>query len=451
MESDHQLDARRPLSRSELGWAALRYYFSGVLSGEGALDEEIMRQALAALTAKYPFLGAQVVLGDQGFEFVLPAGNAEPVFTFEKGDVDAPISPEQGSLPDGKVAGVRVISDGDRFKIVFIGHHAGADARLVMQYGFELFAYYTGLSLGSGFEGGSFHGLPSSPELVLEEYGVPALDPSEYFRRSYGEQVAEQILSNPAEPKQPPAPAVEDSNAEDSGSPRLVSSSLHLSEEQTRAVKDAAKRAGVTVHAVVCAAAVLAEFLLDESSARRFVVLRTAVDARGRTVPPIGNPASVTNFAGASIALFAARRDDDPTVWAEHVLKQVNSDTEHGMVPVSVRLLPELLGTLQRMRLEDGSELCRISISNVGVMPTLPAPEGLRLTTLDAHMEADPIPGLIPRSGRTSGSERNYGVMTYAGRLRMRLFLLDRPQSEVDQVIEALGRAFAIVSGAVER
>ena len=142
---------------------------------------------------------------------------------------------------------------------------------------------------------------------------------------------------------------------------------------------------------------------------------------------------------------------DDPIVWAEHVLRQVNSDMEQGLVPVSVRLLPELLGTLQRVQLDDGSEVGRISISNVGVMPTLPTPDGLRLTSLDAHTQADPIPGLIPRSGRTSGSERNYGVVTYAGRLRMTLFLLDRPQSEADRVIEAVGRAFAIVSGGAEQ
>ena len=411
----------------------------GIVSqGRGQLDEAAFRRALSALRAKHPVLGARVRLGTEGFE-VSAESDGEPVFLFGPGDVEAPIGDDDHFLTDGKAFGVRVVTDGERFRVTCVGHHALMDGRHFIYYMFELFSRYTAAARGEALDSTEPFPLPGTPEELLAERGHGPIPFGDFLRQLYENDVAELLLNPPPSQAEGQAAA----SVESLEALRIINRRVLLTSEETATLVETARKHGVSLHALLSAATVLVELSLSDSVEERLVVLRSSVDIRNRVYPPV-EVTDATNFAGATVAVFPASRNEDPSVWARHVGDQLAVDLQKGLLPQSVLLLSKFIGTALKARGADGAEPARIFITNVGALPPLPLPEGVVVDDMEAMVFAAPTGETV--SPQASVQERSYVVVTHGGKLSISLYLVGRDGEEADQIVGRLAKAIAVVS-----
>ena len=426
--------------------AGMSATINAVIQGRGQLDEPALREALALLRAKYPVVGGRVVRAADGMGHTLRLDCAEALIcTVEEGDLDRPLREEDLLLVGGEALAVRVVRRGERFRLVFSCHHSLADGRVMITYLAEFFALYTSLVTTGSAEAGPSRPLPLPPEEVLSERGVKKLAFDEFLRQSYGEEAAEffaQAMSSASsgearQDSEEPAERAQFAVAHDR---------LRLSREQTAALIALSKRSQVSVHGLVSAAAVLAELLVEGAPDFLILQLRSAVDVRTRVIPSVTDPMSVTNFSGNSTTLVLAQRGDDPLVWAKQVRDQIAVDLDRGIMPQSLLQMSGLTNIMRELSAVVSQPMPdTVFVTNVGVLPELPVPDGMTLEDVHGVIHSNPSSEQFDvKAQQAIGASRNhsYLVSTFDERLSLDLFQFVSSEADTAPIIGALGRAF---------
>ncbi|MGL6235811.1 MAG: phthiocerol/phthiodiolone dimycocerosyl transferase family protein [Segniliparus sp.] len=436
----------RELSGMESFMAGMSATINAVIQGRGRLDEGALRAALALLRAKYPVVGGRVVRAADGKGHTLLLDRADaPVCTIDDGDLDRPLQESDLLLVGGEALAVRVARRGDRFRLVFSCHHSLADGRVMITYLAEFFALYTSLVTTGSAEAGPPRPLPLPPEEVLSERGVKKLAFDEFLRQSYGEEAAEfftQAMSS-ASPCEAPEAAEE---AAERAQFAVAHDRLRLSRGQTAALIALSKRSQVSVHGLVSAAAVLAELLAPGSPDFLILQLRSAVDVRTRVSPSVEDPMSVTNFSGNSTTLVLAQRGDDPVAWAKQVRDQIAVDLERGIMPQSLLQMSGLTNIMRELSAVVSQPMPdTVFITNVGVLPDLPVPDGMVIEDVHGVIHSSPSPEQFDAKAQQAiGASRNhsYLVSTFDDRLSLDLFQFVSGEADTAPIIGALQQAF---------
>ncbi|ADG99122.1 condensation domain protein [Segniliparus rotundus DSM 44985] len=411
--------------------------------GRGRLEEPLLRQALALLREAHPALGGRVVRATGGAGFALRLDEPDlPVLRFVSADPEQRPEDEELLLREGEVLAVRVTTRGDRFRLVFSCHHSLADGRAMLAHLRRLLSIYTSLAATGKALAGPARPVPLSPEKALCERGVEKLDFEEFLRRGYGEQAVE-FFNSARRPPQTPGPAGPVAAAAP-GELTVARGRLRLSKEKTAALLRLGKRAQLTMHGLVSAAAVLAELLLEGAPDFLVFQLRSVVDARARVVPPITEPTAVTNFAGSSTAVVLAERSGDPLDWAKQVLSQIGADLESGLVAQSIL---QMSGSMDAVRELAGAACApapdTVFITNVGVLPPFELPDSIVLEDLHGVIHSSPGPDAFAcKAGQGASRNRSYLVSTFNGRLNLDLFGFGADEARAAPLLDALERAF---------
>lgn len=444
----------RPLSKFENSMAVFGLVIGFSARGRGRLDEVKLRQAVSALHVEHSILGARVRFGAAGFELAVEPGGA-PLFEWGSGDVDALAASEDQFITDGNAFGVKVTTEGDRFRITCAGHHAFMDGRHLHFYLTRLFEHYTSVVLGEELAGGGPAPLPEPPEALLAGLGYERLPIADFVREAYKADTAE-LLLRPRASSDGEADAFTLEDLDELG---VVHRRLLLESAETTAFAQAARKHGVSLHALLAAAAILAERSLAGAPETQLIVLRSAVDVRNRVSPPVA-PAAATNFSGSTVAVFPTSGDDAPIVWARQVGEQLASDIENGLLPKSILAQSDLIEVTLNARDEDvAAEPGRVFITNVGAFPALALPDGVVIDHIDGAVVAKPSEPLVAmlshaiQAGQVvprpvSMREHAYVVLTYGGKTSISLFIVGsaKREPEAEAAITALHEAIAALS-----
>jgi phenolphthiocerol/phthiocerol/phthiodiolone dimycocerosyl transferase len=202
-----------------------------------------------------------------------------------------------------------------------------------------------------------------------------------------------------------------------------------LDERETAGLVAAARAEGVSVHALVCGHILLGQYLLSGSAEPMVMACSSAVDLRNRVSPPVGRT-ETTNFFGVHTAHVEVSATSRPADIGREVVRQLHEAVAAGQVSIDLRT-SESVTPAASMR----ESLRSAAVSNLGVLPPFPQPEGMVITDFEAF--ADLTPALISATA----------VYTYGGRLRMR-FVYPAELFSSDDVDEIVGRTMELLRNA---
>ncbi|ADG97619.1 acyltransferase PapA5 [Segniliparus rotundus DSM 44985] len=395
-----------------LGSMTLR--FTAVL--RGSLDTAALREAFVALRRANPSLNGRVEPHEQGLALVVDEFS-EPVVRVREGDFD-----ERFDIMDHTqhLVELELVSKGDRHWVSLSVSHTMADARLGYTYFLELLSTYTDLVTTGAASDGSARPVPDAPEALLAERGIVK-------RREPGAMKLAGVVS-----------LATDEKASES-SPRMSKQALRFDKRTSKALLDAAKARGISMHGVVAGAAISAARTLMEGHGNKPIDfgLSSQVDIRSRIQPPVGIDAG-TNVLGFSYARVAARPEDDPFELGKSVTDQLREDLADGVVQQYVLHLDDM-----GARLKDPSPT--LGISNVGVLVIPRTPDSLTVEGVIGGIESDfstlnQLRSAAPEEERPAPMPPLIGVYSVLDELHIQLLHSEStfPKARAEQLVRAM-------------
>ncbi|GAB3129020.1 acyltransferase [Tsukamurella serpentis] len=348
---------RRALSELEVPYVVTGTTSSGSFTVRGPLDAQRMAAAFAALRREQPVLTGVIEAGATGFELVVPERAVD--------ETHAPVTVEQRSFapgdvrldadPQRSIAALAIASDGDLHRVTLGVSHAVADGAHAVALNLRLWELYT----DPHDERTPAPALPHAPtDLAGRLPAAQAPEPLSITARTCG---------NVPEPS-----AV---NAGEFGFERI-----RLSAEDTTALRERAKAAGLSVHGLLAGLIVTAERAAMPVDPQQPVPMAvfSPVDLRGRCEPPVG-ATEVTNFAGSSTAPLTVCADTPATEIGQAVLQRLRADLADGSAASA------LTGTAA-VTVTDGAP---VRLSNLGTVPPPSTPQDVTALDFNTSSEVD--------------------------------------------------------------
>lgn len=428
-DQSHPTDAT-PISR-KLAPSELQYLLGGAtvahnLYGSGRLDAAALSDALDALARKYPLLGGQITGRSLNFRRA-----RRPQLRFEEVHderVDDYVLGPASALPMRQVCSVRVAYAGDRFRMTLLLRHAIADARAGLKYLQDLWDLYT-CRIESG----------ATPVVAPE----PVPPPLEAMLTARGFTPADEQLVDLAQTQNGSVPL---------GTPwkrhRPERGRVRLSREETTALQQAGRANGLTLHGLVCAAALLAEHELsdeDESTA----MLSSFVDLRNRMDPPV-SAAGGTNVLGPSDVIVRIANDSNPFSLGSVVLDELRDSLASGHIHrVALRGLDRSVA--RRVARDFARQVVRTrrlpvhhvsQVTNWGTIPALRTPADVTLDDFRGGVELAAPAAAAVRMGAGTARGHLYFVTSFDGRLSVEFNRLSSKDETAAHVEEQLRGVF---------
>lgn len=338
----------------------------------GAVAGEAIDGAFAALCAAHPVLRARVVGAGPDTRLVVGPDHRPEVVTLalDDGDPLARIAALPWDSSRSVAELVHLRGDGHGF-LSLRTDHAISDGTAWLGFFRELLRILHDTARGDGTAPPAGNTLPRPPaEVFHHRIGVIPYD-RRLFHSGDGTLMPD-------------------------GSGEVISGYIRLTEEETNWLRTAARRYGTTVHGLVCGAVLLAQYGFTEVTAPARMFCVSPVDFRGRVDPAVGD-LDTTNFMLSYVAEVPVTPRTSPVTIGRSVKKQMDG----ALAAMSgVRAAEPLAGSLP-------GNLSYALVSNLGVIPDLPAPGGLAIT--DLHIVNTVADTMFP----------GYYVYTYGGTLRI--------------------------------
>ncbi len=372
----------RPLASSEIGFVGPHPTTCAFeLTVRGALDQDALGDAFAALRAEHPALDAAVAPAGDGYAFVSPVAGA--AHTCGPG---APLVD-----PALALARLHVTSVGDRHRVALAISHALADGTHLFALLSRLWAHYTALVGTGATDVSAPHPFPGSAQRVLATLDVPQVGTGRARldgARWYGS-----------------APVL--TPGEDDGAVLPETISLRFSPETTERFTDAAQQSGVNaLLSGTLLAAERAGFLGEDPAAPIRIGAMTLVDLR-RRVRPLLDPTEVTNFVGASYSAPELTGAADPERVGSALARTVRADVRGGRA----------LAALADAAASSATPEPPVVLSNLGPLDVA-LPDDLIAEDLRPVLSMDSTALHVPAGPRRAApSATIHQVWTFRGRL----------------------------------
>ncbi|MFG2603530.1 condensation domain-containing protein [Streptomyces sp. NPDC048514] len=379
----------------------------------GHIDAEALSAAFDAVTRAHPSLRTRIVPDGGGFALSLLDEGERPRLTTRTGLAEDAYAAELNTplALGGPLSRAVLVSapEGDGHLFVLSVDHTITDGHSSIALHNEIWDRYRALVEGEEMPGaaaGAPDAEPHWPEPVSRL--LPAADPAE--TAGYLEGRIEESRRHPVElvPYDvPPAAATGAASGPGrtgaAGDGHIEVCRLTLDEERTTRLRHTARRAGVSVHALVCAALLAAARRRLPGDGPRTLGCLSPVDLRSRLTPPL--PAAVMVPAVTThLQTLDVSTEADPTTLARTVHARLGDFVAGAGPHHEMRITPEIPGrpTLQ---------LATVIATNMGVVrgPRLPA--GLRATDVRLVPAREQY---FPQAGR---SPLMACVVSFEGRL----------------------------------
>ncbi|WP_019548756.1 phthiocerol/phthiodiolone dimycocerosyl transferase family protein [Streptomyces sulphureus] len=369
---------------------------------EGPVDVDAMERAWAELLALDPALAGTI--SQQQGRYVLSA--RAPARSKARTATTTPEHREALAAaldPATALARLVVTPCEGGYRVGLAIHHAVADGRAAAALYALLWERYTAVLSGKGEHVAPRGGLRPGAEPFL----------SHLFTREEVEAAVRAYRG--AFHGFPKGPAA---GVGDDGAVRVRR--LLLDRAETNSLLATARRAEVSVHALLCAALLSAGRRADADEGAPLLLSGwSVVDLRRRVTPHVSD-LGVTNFTSGAKSELDVARDTDPLQLARRVKRQLDSQLA-ARTPQKLALrLGEVVGAAFA-----SVSPPRFLLTNLGVLPPLQVPDGVAIRDLRFY-DSQPVPVPI------------YMAQTYAGRLSVELVQWQSAASE-EQARTALG------------
>ncbi|GAA2264387.1 hypothetical protein GCM10010145_44470 [Streptomyces ruber] len=360
----------------------------------GPVDVAALSTAFDTVTAGQPTLRARIVPDGTGFALRLLGEDDRPRLSVRTGDLEEAYAAELNTpLPvGGPLARAALVSepDGDRHLLVLLVDHTITDGHSAIALHNTLWERYRAI-----VERGAEPPVAVSPWPRPVSLSLPPADEADIA--AYLERRSEEARRHPVElvSYDVPRPAADEGHIE--------VRRLTLGLEATTRLRESARRAGVSVHALVSAAVLMTARRRLEGNGPRTLGCLSPVDLRSRLASPV--PASVMVAAVTThLQTVEVSEETEPLALARSVHARINDFITRGDHFREMRITPEIP---RNPALQTGT----VIVTNMGVVPGPRLPEGLRAT--DVRL----VPGreqYFPQAGR---SPVMACVVSFEGRL----------------------------------
>ncbi|MEU9272558.1 hypothetical protein AB0E04_45280 [Streptomyces sp. NPDC048251] len=387
----------RALTPTERIYADKEIYTGYMVHAAGRLDPDALKTAYEAVCHAHPQLAGRLENGDEGLHVV--ESGTRPEVRFCDGDLEHPLT---GVELDQRqtLSMLNVVRDGDEASVTLLTHHGIADGHHSIGVLAALWSCYTD---------------------VIQ--GVPVDLPRQPFPRSLEDLLAERGIRG-AVPTGAATPRA--SHVTDVPAPGLVPLVRHVAQcrftpAETTALAELCRRAHITVSGLVSGALLLVEAEFRDVPVTD-LVLRFPVNLRNRLTPRIG----ATEGANV-VGEVRFRVTDGIEPHAVAIGRAFGERLRAGLADGSIqRSLPDIVDMINRHTVgaatprearqaaprEAGPAV--ISMTNVGLVPPMRTPDGLRLTNFNMVSRIREAPAQFVAA-------RGYVVSTFAGRLSIAL------------------------------
>ncbi|GHF55949.1 hypothetical protein FHX82_002335 [Amycolatopsis bartoniae] len=340
---------------------------SYVVEYRGELDETALDRSFELVCLRHPVLRGLIHHDGTGYLLHVPPEH-QPKLEAHDGGEETLLRIVRSPWDSGKTLAQLVLVRGDQGGFVaFRLDHAIADGGNRMAMFSELWQHYRELKTTgmSTVEPGNT--LPRSPEHLLHE-------------RLHGTELTQE----PGQAK-PPKPAHD-----------LLEGRIHLSTVDTKMIVRRAKKAGISVHALVSGAILAAH--RDHGTADGPVAMMywSPVNVRHRLTPPVG-PTETTNLSLIHEALAVVEPEASPVAIGRTLKASLDEAIANHELPTGP---PTTVFDTSLDR-----HLAIVLVSNYGVMPPFAEAPGLEI--VDFRTLSPAKVGIYP----------SYPVYTYGGRL----------------------------------
>lgn len=343
----------RPLGGTETMFAmsgtAITYYALAT----GVLDASVMQRAFDMLAHHNPVLSASISVEDQ--EFVLRRGRRRALpFSVDAGDPQQWFTGWSQPVDQTRdLTRLDVVTDDHATAVGLTVHHAIADGRAGFALLAELWSTYTELLAGRHLD----HPVRTFPR-PLEVAVRPGSDQAE----------------QPAEPTDlvgltdlPRSPLTGATSVQGQFA-------IELTAAQTAALRDDARAHGVSVHALLSGATLVAERSLIDGDGPELLLTSSAVDLRAALPTPMA-PLDGTNIIAVIPDAIVVDRRTPPAAAGRAVVDRINTERTSATL-----LSRSLLGPIDLNLLLAAPPMS--FITNIGRVPAMATPPGTEITDL---------------------------------------------------------------------
>jgi len=396
----------RNLARSEEMFARSQTFFGGAVELNGAVDVDAMSVAFDTLLQAYPVLAGHLEEGPDGLHQIVVDDFLHPGIWL----VDAERTPSADTAAmrlDQRIslANLRLkVADG-RSELTLYTHHSLTDGQHHAALLMELFSWYTDLVCAGRIDTVVVHEAPESLEAMLEHRGIGKQSRSG-FERLLPAMFAYELPpsgrrtagGNPPLPVQVPA------------------ARCQLTEQESRALVVFARDYGLSLHSLVSAAILLAEWQVRSTPDIPIPYLYP-VNLRFLLTPPVDETAC-TNPLGVATYLAKIGNNTDIVDLARDIVETFRDDLSDGVIQQSL-----LHFGLQYEGSPPGLPDLVLA-SDGGSVPAVRTPPNLGLTSLKTELHTASAAGVdfynfimlgdqlqIEHHSHTPGRERSIAVI----------------------------------------
>ncbi|MBS9535241.1 acyltransferase [Mycobacterium sp. M1] len=356
----------RKLALSEEMLAETQNFVGLAAHVTGPVDVDLLSEAYEALLESHPILTGRIEqLPDGRHQFVTDDLLPEPIEVVElEGDTPAP--PLHFDQTESLVHLRLLIRDGRAQPTLYV-HHAVADGHHMYALIEEMLSFYTDLVTTGRLGAITVEPAPESIEAVLADRGV------EKQKRSGIERFMPALFAYDLPPTRR---AVTDAKPD---SPMLVPmASCRLSEAETDAVVAFGKAHDLSLHAVLSAAVLTAEWQLRGKLSIPVPYVYT-VDLRYFLSPPV-SATGCTNPIGLATYLAEIDAKTDLVDVARDIAQTFQKDLDEGVIQQSrLHFSPQYVGNPPGMP-------DVVVLSNNGLVPPVRTPAGVEVTTTHGEL-----------------------------------------------------------------
>lgn len=311
-----------------------------IVEHRGRLGDELISRTVDNVSAKHPALRAHIIHEGQRCKLEAP-GSARLRVVIREGsegvlrdEVHSPWNPEHG------VAKLIVVRSAQCGYVALRLDHSIFDGRSMFNMLNELWHVYAQTQTGLYESPTAAPTLPCAPADLFNERWSELLPSSSSARLSDKTPITEKFTER----------------------------RIHLSRLETKRLIASAQNNQTSVHGVICGAILIGQSFSLSSSRSESMILRTAIDLRNHVKPIVG-ASETTNFLGLHEAKVSIRSGTTPGAVGRAVKQNLDA-------ALAKRELAKPSGSTVEHFLSSAT------VSNLGSLPQIPVPFGLRIVDL---------------------------------------------------------------------
>lgn len=344
----------------------------------GRLHEKALAQALDVLCTQYPVLRATIQTDHKGQLLSVEDGCHPRLAVVEGGIGELHREANRPWDPSRSVIRLLLVHGSGMGFVALRVDHSIADAASITSFFSSLWRNYTKIVENRNVVTEFCADLPVAPTVLIPDKKIEISHESKDYVAA-GERIGPYVEKH-----------------------------VQLSHEETMEIKEKANESKITIHGLVCGAALVTLRKFDHVTKGATPMLcQTIVDLRKRSDPAIEETAT-TNLLGLHSAEILVSASDSMTVVGGVLCNQLYEDLSFGKVPIYGRM------NAQKMTVSTSvsRRLSTLIVSNGGVFPELDHPSDVEITNFDVIVTERDV-GAIPISAV---------VFTYSGRLTLKMY-----------------------------